>query len=252
MPQPSTNRWQLMGDKQLGDTILLGIIARAFHLKKLVQSRPIDWSSRVHAVLPVPLDTWDAWKVSRARWDEASPFRADGCWLRRVNRLSAWKIVFLSFQRKKIAGEGKTASKEKLLECCVCICSQREKCWFSGRKQKEKKGRQPVGSVRFPSGSNYPRCQLLKATLSWRSERCSAVQCCQPAVEAAAMSSAEERRASFARRAESLIERVRTLNTIYEVSRDQRWDIYGWDFSPLFPALFHAPVVRRDGQTADP
>lgn len=33
--------------------------------------------------------------------------------------------------------------------------------------------------------------------------------------------SAEARRASFARRAESLVERVRIMNTIYEVSNDQ-------------------------------
>lgn len=32
---------------------------------------------------------------------------------------------------------------------------------------------------------------------------------------------AEQRRASFARRAESLVERVRVLNQIYEVSYDQ-------------------------------
>lgn len=35
------------------------------------------------------------------------------------------------------------------------------------------------------------------------------------------MSSAEAKRASFARRAESLVERVRIMKTIYEVSNDQ-------------------------------
>lgn len=140
MPQPSTNRWQLMGDKQLGDTILLGIIARAFHLKKLVQSRPIDWSSRMHAVLPVPLDTWDAWKVSRARWDEANPFRADGCWLRRVNRLSAWKIVFLSFQRKKKLLVREKLHQRKSFWSVVCVFALKEKSvdFPEGNKKRRK------------------------------------------------------------------------------------------------------------------
>lgn len=38
---------------------------------------------------------------------------------------------------------------------------------------------------------------------------------------ASAVASIQERRKSFARRAESLVERVRLFNTIYEVSRDQ-------------------------------
>lgn len=36
------------------------------------------------------------------------------------------------------------------------------------------------------------------------------------------MTSAQEKRLSFARRSESLVERVRIMKTIYEVSRDRR------------------------------